>query len=210
MSTEIKTSTGTHPVDPYKARGFQQPILEEKIQDLVHFINDLKYGMLTTKLSSDSDLLTSRCMAIAGTENGGVDLIFHTNLFSGKTMDLSVHPTETNMSFLDPVSGSWASISGTASIIANQEAIQKYYSPGLRTWLGDLGDGVHDGGPSDPRIGLIKLEAKLSTYMLSKHGIVGRMTETVKSAAQGKVPDITSIRELSEEELEKWRRTHKD
>lgn len=67
MSTEIKTSTGTHPVDPYKARGFQQPILEEKIQDLVHFINDLKYGMLTTKLSSDSDLLTSRCMAIAGT-----------------------------------------------------------------------------------------------------------------------------------------------
>jgi hypothetical protein len=38
-------------------------------------------------------------------EHGGIDLVFHTNLFPGKTMDLTLHPQETNMSFLDPISG---------------------------------------------------------------------------------------------------------
>ena len=134
-------------------------------------------------------------------EHGGIDLIFHTNLFSGKTMDLTVHPTETNMSFLDPVSGAWASVSGTASIVADPQIVEKYYSPALKAWLGDLGDGKHDGGPNDPRIGVIRLEAKLATYVLTRKGIVGRAVDTVKGAAYGDVPSINSIREISAGEL---------
>lgn len=134
-------------------------------------------------------------------ENGGIDLLFHTNLFSGKTMDLTVHPTEVNMSFLDPVSGAWASISGTANIVADLETVQKYYSPALKAWLGDLGDGVHDGGPTDPRIGVIKLEAKLATYVLARKGIMGRAMDEVKGAVKGDVPSINTIRELSQGEL---------
>lgn len=80
--------------------------------------------------------------------------------------------------------------------------MRKFYSPVLRTWLGDLGDGVHTGGPEDPRIGLIKLEAKLATYLLSKKGMLGRTAETVKGAVSGDIPDINVIRELSKEELE--------
>lgn len=66
MSVDIKTSAGTKPVDPYKAKSFEATSLDKKIEDLVNFISDIKYGMLTTKMSSDPDLLTSRCMAIAG------------------------------------------------------------------------------------------------------------------------------------------------
>ncbi|OJJ50027.1 hypothetical protein ASPZODRAFT_13130 [Penicilliopsis zonata CBS 506.65] len=211
MSTStgsISTSAGTKPVDPYKSRNFEDPPLKQKIEDLVDFISEMKFGMLTTKASTDSDLLASRCMALAGKENGGIDLIFHTNLFSGKTMDLTLHPKETNMSFLDPISGAWASISGTATVIADPAVVAKYYSPTLKAWLGDLGDGVHDGGPSDPRIGVIKLESKLATYVLARQGMFGRAIETVKSAARGDVPAINSIRELSLEELAEWRRTH--
>lgn len=116
-------------------------------------------------------------------------------------MDLTVHPTEVNMSFLDPVSGAWASISGTANIVADPETVQKYYSPTLKAWLGDLGDGVHDGGPTDPRIGVIKLEAKLATYVLTRKGIMGRAADEVKGAVKGEVPSINSIRELSQGEL---------
>jgi len=134
-------------------------------------------------------------------EHGGIDLIFHTNLFSGKTMDLNIHPKEVNMSFLDPISGAWASISGTAAVVSDSKSIQKYYSPALKTWLGDLGDGVHDGGPNDPRIGVIKLEAKLATHVASKKGILGRAVDTAKGAIQGNIPEINSIRELSMEEL---------
>lgn len=116
-------------------------------------------------------------------------------------MDLTLHPKETNMSFLDPVSGAWASISGTASVIADQATVQKYYSPALKAWLGDMGDGVHDGGPNDPRIGVIKLEAKLATHVVARKGIIGRAVDTVKGAVQGSVPPVNSIRELSVEEL---------
>lgn len=134
-------------------------------------------------------------------EHGGIDLIFHTNLFSGKAMDLTVHPTETNMSFLDPVSGAWASVSGTASIVADPQTVEKYYSPALKAWLGDLGDGVHDGGANDPRIGVIRLEARLATYVLTRKGVIGRAVDTVKGAAYGDVPSINSIREITQGEL---------
>lgn len=164
--------------------------------------------MLTTKIAG-SEYLTSRCMALAGKEHGGIDLLFHINLFSSKTLDINTNPSEVNMSFLDPVSGSWASISGTASIVADKALIEKYYSPTLPAWLGDLGDGVHDGSPSDPRIGVIKLEAKLATYAVATRGIFGKAIETIKSATKGDVPAINSIRELSEQELAEWRRTHK-
>ncbi|PWY94724.1 blue light-inducible protein Bli-3 [Aspergillus sclerotioniger CBS 115572] len=207
MSNIQTPTTGTQPLDPYKAKSVEDPPLEQKISDLSTFINEQKFGMLTTK-SSEDDLLTSRCMALAGQENASTTLIFHTNLFSHKTMDLTVHPTETNMSFLDPISGSWASISGTATIVADKETVGKYYSPALSAWLGDLGDGVHDGGPGDPRIGVIKLEAKTAVYAVSRKGILGRAVETVKSVASGDVPAINSIRELSRAELDEWRRTH--
>ncbi|KAE8153916.1 hypothetical protein BDV25DRAFT_136483 [Aspergillus avenaceus] len=206
MST-INTSTGTQPIDPYKAKNLEDPPLAQKIEDLVDFISESKFGMLTTRLSG-SEYLTSRCMALAGKENGGIDLLFHTNLFSSKTLDLTTHPSEVNISFLDQVSGSWASISGTASIIADRATIEKYYSPTLPAWLGDLGDGVHDGGPSDPRIGVIRLEAKVATYAVARRGIFGRAVETVTSAVRGDVPGFNSIREVSGGELEEWRRTH--
>ncbi|KAJ5901813.1 hypothetical protein N7495_002341 [Penicillium taxi] len=209
MSTEatINTTTGNRPVDPFTAQSSEDPPLPQKIEDLVDFISEVKFGMLTTK-QSDGPFLTSRSMALAAKENGGVDLIFHTNLFSGKVMDLNAHPQETNMSFLDPINGAWASISGTASVIADPAIVQKHYSPTLKAWIGDLGDGVHDGGPTDPRIGVIKLEAKLATHNVVRKGLIGRAVETVKGAVQGNVPAINGIRELSLEELAEWRRTH--
>lgn len=62
----INTATGTHPVDPYKAQNAEDPPLAQKVQDLVAFINQVKFGMLTTK-QSEGDYLASRCMALAAT-----------------------------------------------------------------------------------------------------------------------------------------------
>lgn len=116
-------------------------------------------------------------------------------------MDLTVHPKEANISFLDTTSCSWASISGTATIMADKEMVQKFYSPALRAWLGDMGDGIHDGGPADPRIGVIRVEAKSAVHVLPRKGLVGRAVETGKAVAKGDVPTINKIRELSTEEL---------
>lgn len=66
MVDSISTTNKNAAIDPYKAHNYEDLPLDQKINDLVTFVQGIKYGMLTTKLSSDSDLLASRCMALAG------------------------------------------------------------------------------------------------------------------------------------------------
>ncbi|PWY66444.1 hypothetical protein BO70DRAFT_433127 [Aspergillus heteromorphus CBS 117.55] len=150
------STTQGKPLDPYGAKTHESVPVDEKIADLTSFISRTKYGMLTTK-ASDGELLASRCMALAGIDSS-IDPILHTNLHTPKTLDLRTSPTLTNITFLDAATGAWASLSGTAHILTDQASIDKYYTPALGAWLGDLGDGVHDGGPGDPRIGVIRIE----------------------------------------------------
>jgi len=80
--------------------------------------------------------------------------------------------------------------------------VRKYYSPALKAWLGDLEDGTHDGGPEDPRIGVIKVVAKTATYALAVGSSLGRGADIVKGAITGAAPKVNKLRELSEEELQ--------
>lgn len=132
-------------------------------------------------------------------EGGGIDLLFHTNTESGKTDDLNNDP-KINMAFLDG-EGQWASVSGEATIITEREVVRKYYSPTLKAWMGDLEDGKHDGGPEDPRIGIIKIEAKTATYAISSRTLLGRATQVAKGTLTGQPADVNKLREISEDEL---------
>ena len=58
------TSTGGKSADPYKDANKDSPSLREKIEDLVSFIKNSKFGMMTTR-TKESGLLSSRCMAVA-------------------------------------------------------------------------------------------------------------------------------------------------
>jgi general stress protein 26 len=196
------TSTGDKPADPYAQANKEDPDMRTKIADLGKFVTDAKFGMMATR-SAGSERLVSRCMALAGTENNGVDLIFHTNTESGKTDDLASDP-HVNMSFLN-ATGEWASISGHAEVITDRDAVRKYYSPTLKAWLGDLGDGVHDASEDDPRIGIVKLTAETATYALSKKGQIMQAVEVVQSAVRGKPAEVNRLRHVSEEEFGAWR-----
>ena len=79
--------------------------------------------------------------------------------------------------------------------------VRKYYSPSLKAWVGDLGDGKHDGGPEDPRIGCIKVNAKTATYAIASGTMIGRGVDIVKGAVTGEAPKVSQLREISEEEL---------
>ena len=57
------TDTGSQPADPYVAKNKEEPGLQEKMDDLIYFIDKNKYCMMTTKTSDG--LLASRCMALA-------------------------------------------------------------------------------------------------------------------------------------------------
>lgn len=84
-------------------------------------------------------------------------------------------------------------------------SVKKYYSPTLKAWLGDLGDGTHDGGPEDPRIGVIKVTAKTITYAIVKNTAVGRGVEMLKGVVTGSAASVNKLRELSAEEVSTWR-----
>jgi len=194
--------TGSKPADPYKAKNIDDASIQEKVEGLSEFITACKFGMMTTR-DAKSGALISRCMALAAKEADGVDLIFHTNTESGKTDDISSDP-HTNIAFLNS-SGEWASISGNASIITDRETVKKYYSPALKAWLGDLGDKKHDGGPEDPRIGVIKVAANTATYAVSRKNAVGRVAEMAQGVVTGSAPAVNKLRELSQQDIATWR-----
>jgi len=197
------TDTGSKPADPYKEKNKDDDVsVADKISELSSFISACKFGMMTTRIA-DSGLLTSRCMALAGKESDGIDLIFHTNTESGKTNDLEGDPA-INIAFLNG-SGEWASISGSSSIITDRDTVKKYYSPALKAWLGDLKDGKHDGGPEDPRIGIIKVEAKTITYAIARSNLISRGYEMVQGVISGEAPQVNKLREISEEEIKNYR-----
>jgi general stress protein 26 len=216
------TDTGSKPADPYTQKNLNnEASLEEKIKDLVAFAEKQKFCMMATRIA-DSGLIVSRCMAVAGKasltsttkslvnnktnelqENNGIDFLFHANSESGKTDDLK-SDSDINLAFLAS-SGEWASISGRADIVSDRDAVKKHYSPALKAWMGDLGDGVHDGGPNDPRIVLIKVKTVTAQYALSNRTAIGGLVEVAKGVVTGEAPSVNKLRQLSESEIQQWR-----
>jgi hypothetical protein len=62
----MSATIGDKPADPYKKANAEEVSLDVKVNDLVEFIKNAKFGMMTTK-AADSDKLASRCMAVAAT-----------------------------------------------------------------------------------------------------------------------------------------------
>jgi len=194
--------TGNKVADPYKEKNLDSPSLKDKVEDLVAFMDKCKFCMMTTRIEA-SGLLASRCMALAGKEGNGVDLIFHSNTETGKTDDLAAD-SDINLAFLNS-SGEWASLSGKASISTDRGDVKKYYSPSLKAWMGDLGDGVHDGGPEDPRICIIRVKTVTAQYAVSKRTMIGSLVEVAKGVATGEAASVNQLRHLEEGEIAQWR-----
>jgi len=196
------TDTGNKAADPYKEKNLENPSLKDKVEDLITFMDKCKFCMMTTRIES-SGLLVSRCMALAAKEGNGVDLVFHSNTESGKTDDLA-SDSDINIGFLNS-SGEWASISGKASVDTDRADVKKYYSPALKAWIGDLSDGVHDGGPDDPRICIIRVKTVTAQYAISKRTMIGGLVEVAKGVATGESPSVNKLRHLNEAEVAQWR-----
>lgn len=108
------------------------------------------------------------------------------------------------MSFIDS-SGQWASIAGQANIVTDRDLVKKHYSPALKAWLGDLGDGTHDGSENDPRIGVIRVKMNTATYALSAKNFLSRAADIATGAVTGKPASVNSLREISSQEVQQWR-----
>lgn len=109
-----------------------------------------------------------------------------------------------NVSFLNS-SGEWASISGVASVETDRSLVKKHYSPQLKAWLGDLGDGTHDGSENDPRIGIIRVKMITAHYSISSKNLLERVAEVAQGTMTGKLAQVNKLREISEDDVKSWR-----
>lgn len=79
--------------------------------------------------------------------------------------------------------------------------VRKHYSTALKAWIGNLGDGVHDGGPEDPRVCVIKVKALTAQYAISRSNYLVNMAEVAKGVVTGSAPQVQKLRHLNEQEL---------
>lgn len=138
-------------------------------------------------------------------ESNGTDLLFFTNTHTHKVEELSQDP-HVNLSFVNAV-GEWASVAGSAWVVDDRKLVAAHYTPTLRAWLGDLGDGEHDGSAADPRLGMIRVRMETATCSLSSKGVFGTVKDVVAGAVSGRVAGVVKLREISREEVDLYRST---
>jgi hypothetical protein len=86
--------------------------------------------------------------------------------------------------------------------VTDRAEVKKHYSEHLKVWLGDLGDGKHDGGPEDPRIGVIKVHSNTIQYATSRRTAIGGAVELAKSYVTGETAQVNKLRHINEQEIQ--------
>jgi len=177
---------------------------DKKIDDLYHLIEGIHVCMMTTRCA-DTGKLVSRAMSPRKPDpNVPADLWFIANNTTHKFEELRADPN-VNLAFYKPGTSEWISVSGTAEIVSDRKKIDELYEADIKTWFGDLGDGVHDGSAKDPRISLIFVKADTVHYSLQDRSFPVQMFNIAKRITTGHPPKV-SERDLDSKELQYARR----
>ena len=172
--------------------------VEKKLSDLYDLIDGIEIAMLTTRRADGS--LVSRPMAVQQ-RTAGTDLWFMTDDETHKLDELA-HDAHVNVAFYKDRTREWVSVSGRAILSKNKDLIHGLYSKDWRAWLGDQG-GSRDGGPEDPRICLILVEADRIVYGKKDRPMPLVLWEVAKAMVTGNPPEVADLREVGPREIEK-------
>jgi general stress protein 26 len=173
---------------------------KEKLDQLDGLIDDIEIALMTTRRADGS--LVSRPMATQAREEG-TDLWFVTNGEAAKIEDLE-HDPNVNLAYYKSGTFEFVSVSGYARLSRDPEIIRRLYKPDWRAWLGDEG-GARNGGPSDPRIVLVLVEAQSATYLKTHHGKAVTLFNVVKGTVTGERPNVGTSEQLNRAELRQGR-----
>jgi general stress protein 26 len=170
--------------------------MSEKADELYELIEGIEVAMFTTRRPDGR--LVSRPMANQERREGA-DLWFVTDIETHKIDELAQDP-QVNLAYYRDRTREWVSISGRARVVRNRAAIRDLYRPDWRAWFGKLDD-ERDGGPDDPRLALIAVDAESVTYMKQDKPRPIVLFEVAKAVFSGDRPNVGRVRELSGTEL---------
>ena len=170
---------------------------EKKLEDLFELIDEIGTCMLTTR--RDDGHLVSRAMQVQLRTDDG-RLWFVTDESAHKLDELERDP-HVNCAFYKDASREWVSVSGIAKPARDRELIHRMYKPDWKAWFPEQGDERH-GGPDDPRMALIGVEAHTVTYFKSDRPKPLALFELVKGIATGTTPKLGDLRHVDERDLD--------
>lgn len=170
--------------------------LEKKLDEMHELIGEIDTALLTTQRSDG--LLVTRPMA---TQQRGPlgDLWFVTSIETHKIDEIRANP-QVCVGYYNDRTREWVSVSGRALLSQDRDKIHELYDPSWKTWFEDEG-GDRDGGPDDPRLALIIVDAQAVHYSKAKHGKLRTLFEIAKGQKTGSTPDIAREEHLAKGEL---------
>ena len=170
--------------------------LEKKLDDLYALIDGIETALFTTRRADGH--LVSRPMQVQR-RTAGTDLWFMTNIESHKLEELATD-AHVNCAFYKDRTREWVSVSGTARISQDTRIIHDLYQRDWKMWLGDEG-GARGGGPDDPRIALVLIEAHSVVYSKQNRPTALVLFEMARGLVTGDEPKVSDLRTLDEREL---------
>ena len=176
-----------------------KPMLEKSsgsIEELWKLVEGIETAMMTT-VDAD-DMLVSRPMATQK-RAAGADFWFVTGEGYAKLDEIAADP-RVNLTYYRDSSREWVSVSGRASISRDRAKIHELYAPDWKVWFPEEGGGK-DGGPDDPRMVLIGVDARTAHYMVANKPRPLQMFEFLKGMVTGKMPDWGDVKEVPERDL---------
>lgn len=165
---------------------------QKRIDELYALIEKIETAMLTTRRADGS--LVSRPMATQK-RDPIADLWFVTEVESHKLDELE-HDPHVNLAYFDTKSWEWVSVSGTARISTDREQIRSRYQPDWKAWFGAV-DEVRDGGPDDPRLALVLVDAHSVVYMKREKSKPAVLFQVAKAMVTGRKSDVGRTRSLN-------------
>jgi general stress protein 26 len=172
----------------------------KKIEELYSLVEGIDIAMLTSR--NYDGTLVSRPMATQA-RRPRVDFWFVTSTETHKIDEIQAQP-EVNLAYYNNKSREWVSVSGTARIVTDRDMIRTLYKPDWKAWFGDEG-GDRNGGPNDPRLALIEVEAHEATYLKSNEPRAVQLFKVAKALITGDAPKIGDMRHVGKKELEERR-----
>jgi general stress protein 26 len=169
----------------------------KKIEELYSLVEGIDIAMMTSR--NFDGTLVSRPMATQE-KRPGVDFWFVTSTETHKVDEIQAQP-EVNLAYYNNKSREWVSVSGTARIVTDRDLIRTLYKPDWKAWFGDEG-GVRNGGPNDPRLALIEVEAHEATYLKTNQPRAVQLFKVAKAMITGNTPQIGDMRHVGKKELE--------
>jgi general stress protein 26 len=172
--------------------------LGKKLSQFYELIDGIEVAMFTTRRPDGQ--LVSRPMATQ-TQAEGSDLWFVTDVDSNKLDELTFDP-HVNLAYYNNRSREWVSVSGTATISQDRQAIRKLYRPDWKAWFGDEG-GERNGGPDDPRLALVLVDIESVVYLKVDKPKPVVLFEVARAMVTGSPANLGTERKLTGEEVDR-------